>query len=327
MDLLSEYDDIYVDNKLEFTFAYEPDGLEDLAYHVKHPARYFKSDIAILRFKKKFHDYFKTLMKVWNHDCFDDIEKLTNNYINDICQVQWEGRWGFDVYSYSWLKFSFYRIFFYLLRRFPYGLKTVERNLFYRTMYLSINPKDFDLVTQNYVRKLFSLLGYKIDEGINVFNQLFSGDNPVRGFQFYEDAKAIVVDKDPRDLYVLCKREVRFDGAWIPTDNVDDFISYYKTIHSACDNSDARILHIRFEDLIYEYDSTVTAIENFLGVKKDLHSRIKTLFRPSQSINNTQLFRKYKDLEKDVKRIEDNLSEFLYPYDNYPVKEEFGASF
>lgn len=327
MDLLSEYDGINVDNKIEFTFSYEPDGLEDLVYDIENPSRFFKCDVAISRFRNKIKSYFKTLMKIWDHDCYSEIENLTDSYINDICQVQWKGMWGYDTHNYGYVKFFFYRIFFFFFRKYPKLLKSINRKIFERTMYLSIKPEGFKERTIKYVEDIFHILGYNISDGVNVFNQLFSGDNPQRSFPLYKESKAIVVDKDPRDLYVLCKREVRFDGSWLPTDNVDDFINYYRAIRTAYSGENEKILHLKFEELIYEYDKTVKRIEEFIGVEASKHVDIYKKFDPQLSINNTQLFRKYRDLSGDIKKIEEKLSEYLYDYKSCPVLTEFGKSF
>ena len=65
--------------------------------------------------------------------------------------------------------------------------------------------------------------------------------------------KIIIVDRDPRDVYLLSKNNLRKDAAWIPT-SVCDFVSYYKLLRSNNYN-DSRIYNLQFEDLVYQYEN------------------------------------------------------------------------
>ena len=171
------------------------------------------------------------------------------------------------------------------------------------------------------------MLGYNKTE-IIVLNQPFAGNNPKASFPYYEKPKAIIVDKDPRDLYFQCKYEVKSNCTWTPCYEVKKYIEYYKAIRKEMPRkSETDILFLRFEDLIYEYDKTIERIESFIGLDHNKHTNVKRYFDPEISINNTQLFRKYKQYHDDIELIEHELSDFLYPYDNYPVKTHFGASY
>ena len=41
--------------------------------------------------------------------------------------------------------------------------------------------------------------------------------------------------------------------------------------------------------------------------------------KPDVSINNTQLWNKYPEYDKDIKIIESELSEYLYPFEDYHI--------
>lgn len=329
IDLLKEYSGIKVLDEMEFPLIYQPDGFEDLFYHINNPSRYFKSDVAIERFYNKIHQFFNIKTSQWKNINKTEVWKLTDDYLSSICQVEWKGMWGYDIHKKKGLELFVYRIVFKLLRMYGKYFYTFYRRKYYRTMHLSIKPENFIISSKNYLYRLFDIVGYPMGkEGITVYNQLFSGDRPANGFKFFDDAKAIIVDKDPRDLYVLLKKEIHIDGSWMPTDNVEDFIVYYKRIREYADYSDTNnILVISFEDLIYEYNKTVSEIEKFLGIKQSTHSCVKEYFKPNKSINNTQLFRKYPELLPDITRIEAELKAYLYPFDNYPTRTVFGKSF
>ena len=84
-----------------------------------------------------------------------------------------------------------------------------------------------------------------------------------------------------------------------------------------------KVLRIRFEDLIYNYDDEVKRITKFLGFTSKDHINKKSRFDPDISIKNTQLFRK-KEYQEESKIIERELEKYLYnfPYEiNNDVEE------
>ena len=84
-----------------------------------------------------------------------------------------------------------------------------------------------------------------------------------------------------------------------------------------------KILRIKFEDLIYQYDKTIDKIEKFMGFTKKDHIRPLTRFNPEVSIKNTQIFNA-KEYQEETKIIEIELKKYLYnfPYDiNNDIEE------
>ena len=77
----------------------------------------------------------------------------------------------------------------------------------------------------------------------------------------------------------------------------------------------SRVLRIRFEELIYEYEDSIRKIENFLHLGE--HKRPKTGFIPERSINNTQQSRLHPEDRAEVEYIEKELKDFLFPFEKY----------
>ena len=73
-------------------------------------------------------------------------------------------------------------------------------------------------------------------------------------------------------------------------------------------------MYVKFEDMIYHYDEYVTKVVEFVGITEDHHIHKKKYFDPSISQKNTRLWKKYPEYDEEVKIIEHELSEFLYPY-------------
>ena len=321
LDLLSEYDDIEVSTDPEFSFSYTPDGLEDLEYHlVKAPSRYMSSDVAIYRFKKlvEGRNNRGSGIRIATND---EYYKLSMDYINSLIQVTWKGYWGWDFNSSSVLRRNFT---FRLLnsRITPLIGKITKKNVDLppvRDMYLSIEPDNFYEETKDYVAQLIKAMGLGNKETV-VLNQPFAADHPTKSFPFFENPMAIVVDRDPRDVYVLMKRVTLDAGRFIPTRNVEDFVKYYRLIHENQENTSGRedVIHIRFEDLIYQYVKTTAYISEKLRL--GVHATPKAKFNPEISINNTQLYIKYSQFKEDCEYIATELKQWLYPFDTFEAQ-------
>ena len=85
------------------------------------------------------------------------------------------------------------------------------------------------------------------------------------------------------------------------------------------------VLRMSFEELIYEYDIAVKKIEKFLSL--NTHKYPKTIFDPAKSINNTQQIRRHPELIEDIKKIENELPEYLFPFEDYPDAKFTGEVF
>src|SRR5690606_32133163 len=133
-----------------------------------------------------------------------------------------------------------------------------------------------------------------------VLNQPFPGNDPESSFRYFKNPKAIVVDRDPRDVYVFAKKFLLHKGRMIPTERVEDFVIYHRNMRKNMPylEENKRILNINFEDLVYEYDVTIQKVIDFCQLEK--HSHPKSIFVPEMSINNTQVFKRYPEYAKDI---------------------------
>ena len=86
-------------------------------------------------------------------------------------------------------------------------------------------------------------------------DQPFEGNNPEQSMVFFRDSYAVIIDRDPRDLYLEYKYATNVDAKFFPHSNVDDFILYYRNLRQGYNDND-RTVRIRFEEFIYEYDTS-----------------------------------------------------------------------
>jgi hypothetical protein len=313
-DLLHEFDDVQVFDKFEFTLAYRVDGLQDLEYHLmKQYAKNLSGDYAIKRFLYQAKCFLTPFInKPCNGKVFYD---LSSRFVEEITQIKYRGMDTADVLSGNII-----RNFFALASKkilMPHIVeKIVKRPSFLwpcRDMYYSVKPENFYESARNYTNSILISMGADISKPI-CLDQPFEGNAPEHSFPFYDDPYAVVIDRDPRDLYISNKYTMQKDSKFYPRSNVNDFIIFYRTIREEI-TEHQKVLRMRFEDFIYEYDNSVSKVKKFFNISK--HRYPKTHFIPENSINNTQLVRRHPDDIEDINKIQYELSEFLYPFENY----------
>lgn len=329
-DYLHECENVQVMDKLEFTLGAMVDGLEDLEFQLmtKNP-RQASSIYALQRFKKAVMGH----ARGWNKrtgipEC--RTEEIVEEFIKSITQVQYVGFSPMIDKKHS--AFLRNKVGTALIRKRIIG--TLERkgilkeNIdFYPldTVRMSIHPENFYQAAQKMTNTLLKEMGVDLNKKV-VLDQAFSGSDPARSMPFYEDSYAVVVDRDPRDMYIFAKKVLLSKGRFMPTNTVENFINYYRLLR----DSDVygvetdRILRLKFEDMVYNYQETTARIDQFLQVK---NVRPKSIFRPEMSAANTNLIRKFPEFSEDVKKIEEALPEYLFDFDKYPALDNGGKMF
>jgi len=291
------------------------DGLEDLKYHLtENCIRNSSGDMAIKRFIDTMNFMNVPFMnRVINKK---ELKIITNNFLDQIVQTSWKGMESRDYEQGNLIK-----AFFYLAMKkkiMPILYENIFKkswNIFpSRKIYCSIMPKDFMNNSKEFIRKILLAKGFDINKTI-IINQAFEGNDPTNSFPFYDNPKAIVLDRDPRDIYISNKLCKTGEGRWCPRDDVDSFIIFYKNIHHNTHVKENNVLRISFEDLIYNYKETADDIEKFTG----LHNHIseKKYFDPQKSLVNTQIYKRFPKYDNDIKKIEEELKDYLYPFEKY----------
>lgn len=322
-DLLREYDDVQVYDTFEFVLPYRVDGLQDLEFHLmRQPVRQISGDYAIKRFLEASKCY-KTpfINKPCDGKKFYDLSK---EFIEKIEQLKFKGIETADMLSGNIVRNFF--AFFSKKIGMKFLEKIIKKRLYLwpaRQIHFSINPENFYREVRNYTDNIMIAMGADLNKPI-CLDQPFEGNNPENSMKFFNDAYAVIIDRDPRDLYLEYKYSRNVDCKFVPHSNVDDFILYYRNLRKSKTNND-RVINIRFEEFIYEYDKSIQKLESFLNLKE--HKRIKEWFDPEKSINNTQLIRKYPEDIEDIHKIETELKDFLFPFENYQNVKFSGKSF
>ena len=136
------------------------------------------------------------------------------------------------------------------------------------------------------------------------------------------DTKVFVVDKDPRDLYLV---ENLYNGSrFVPFENIDTFIAWYKATRekSLKSNDSKSVYHCYLDDLVYDYENQLNRIEKFLGWNSEDHKEKLKKFDPSKSCVNTRLYEKYTNYESEIKKIENTIPELCKKNNGVIVEQQ-----
>ena len=321
-NIIEEFKDIKsLDSEFECTFLHESDGLHDLENVLREGHR-LKTDMAIKRFLRlanilnKQRDY----QKYFN----GNFEKHSIDYINSICTTQWKGNWyrGSDTIKFSQQDLLYYNLAKQIfLNEYSYkNYSLYEPDTWHPTYQMRNNSfyaffdDSFYAKTQDYIKKLFLEIGIHTDTKKVLIDQFFPAYNISAYLKYAPQTKIVIVDRDPRDLYVLNKSS--WGEPYIPTDDVNTFISWYKGIRfsqkAEAENKNVLLLH--FEELIFDYENSLLKLKTFLDLRNEEHIKKGLYFNPEKSAKNTYKFKNYPQWEDDIFKIEKELSDYCYDF-------------
>lgn len=328
-DLVAEFSNIEsLGSNFECRLIQDPHGISDLDYYLVENNHRHNSGYAIKKFIKLLD-----LCGLDKKISFENYDSHFNNrfkiesqiYVNKLIEMQYEGGWHYDLYCKSDFEIFCLKVKNYIFNRINKRSKLTILDESYRKRKISPIDKaiskektymtnigdDFYNITKEYIDRLFSSC-IKNKNNFLMVDQLVPPSNTERYLRYFNDLKIICVDRDPRDLYTLEK--IYWKNKIIPS-NIDDFIKWFKItrahLKKEIDNPN-KVLRIKFEELIYEYDESLERIVEFLKLDKQKHIDKKKIFNPDISIKNTRVWLKHPEIEQDIEKIEKELSEFCY---------------
>ncbi len=300
----------------EYIFLHCPDGLFDLEDKLLIGNNALRSDEAIHRFEKCMRDLYE--QRFWwfgnyKKNLHFDFMEITENYLKELIQYKPSGYWHMQQRCYVggliWMGLR--RLFLNMSG----GKIRLQLPLKWAQMEISfVGEDEFYEISRKYLNSLFNCLGLK--ERNLILDQLLLPHNLWRMEHYFGDnVECFVVERDPRDVFVLNKYVLRNKDEGVPyplEPNV--YCRYYKQLRLAEKMVDNPHVHrFYFEDLVYHYEETVNKIYQILSLKSTDHINKFKYFNPEVSIHNTQVFNKI-EYQQEVKIIEEGLNEYLYDF-------------
>lgn len=237
---------------------------------------------------------------------FPGFTKTSNKYIDDLVDFSWEGLWPFAFENTTRFKVFVYKVLKYL------GYKTI----FEKPIFLSSPTEDEFIYKTN--KYLNDILFMNISEKVStvVTNNVFEPFNPLKSMKLLDNAKSIVIDRNPCDIYLAASLYVYPNGvkgvrATLGS-NVEEFIKKFKIYRSKVSSQDDKsILRLSFEDLVLKYDITRKRIFDFIEEDESIHVAPKKYFDPEISRKGVGMWKNVQgQLKKDVEKIYLELKEY-----------------
>ena len=313
-DLVREYSNVEqptgTDFEISFFFGYH--GIENLRYWIVNGKRLQRDAI---------HDFLSTARRVASLGHKMNYEKYfqghfmeaTRKYVRQISGTKCGERYYVDLMRLSDMKL--------LLHRFVN--KLYASNIIYskthsdvrqsgtrlfgtkESLYLyDITEDEFIYETKKFINYLFGNICR--NKKIIMVDGLISTHDIDDVSMYFDDLRTVIVRRDPRDIYLSEKY------IW-KTETVPrapkSFCSWFAQAMKTYSYKTSIVKEILFEDLIFNYDKTVSELELFLDLSEENHIEKQKYFKPDVSINNCRLWKKYPQEADNIKLIEESLPE------------------
>ncbi len=324
-NLLQEYDTIS-DGKLtsfEHVFLYDNNGVFETVDKLLYNNRLFNSNSAIDSFRKEMNRLYNVDFNWfggYKYRCGKRFLDIIEEFINTITEYH------SDFYWYG--KYVKRKTFLTRLVKDSVSV-LINRKRYDHTFGTAIvmdsnNCDEYSFATEEKLKeatkkliKQYIILMYpEYNQKTVILNQLLQPFDAYRMNSYVpEDVKMIIVDRDIRDIYITNTYTNVWSGGRPFPKEVDKFVEFmkaYRKQERPTQSSD--VLRIKFEDLIYNYETTKSIIESFVGISPKNHINPKRYFNPQKSIKNTQIFRSNNRWEKEICIIEKELKDFTFDF-------------
>lgn len=319
-DLFSEYDSVTSLGDFEFRFLHDIDGISDLEFHLTECPNRHNSGHALKRFMKLAEFNSGNRLNPRYEKFFNNqFLRLTQDYCNELTLYSYPGCWFYDYYDHHSI-IGYYSIRFLerILSHMPFiKWRPMQESQTYGVL---TDNSQFITITQNYLSRLLNA-GNKNNSKYLMIDQLMPSSNVVRCLRYIkEDTFVFVVDRDPRDLYIMINHVWKNDKVAPKSPELFcKWIEFTRGCSNERDSQNNHVLKLNFEDLIYRYEETRNRIVKMVGLDESKHVQPFSSFNPRRSIVNTKTWEQYPEEADAIKYIEQHLHQYLYDFD--AVKE------
>lgn len=326
-DLISETASISVANgSYEYIFMHCPNGLFDLEDKLLIGNNAIRSDEAVHSFIREM-DLLYNNSNYWPGSYKKTVSRQFMKYVDEfIAEISTsvfdESIWYYQVRPIT-IKQNALCLARRLLTKISLGKVHMKPPVNYKKMIIAFpESKVFYSAAKKFLNNILIDMG--LGDGSILADQLVLPHNLFRMDHYFDDnTRVIVVDRDPRDVFLLNKYIWNCRGMRIPYPfDALSFCRFYREMRkSERPSTFERILRIHFEDLIYNYDEAIKEIFDFIGIDYSTHINKFSAFCPNKSIINTQIFNRNPEYMKEAQIIEKELAEYLYDFPKLSVEE------
>lgn len=326
-DILKEFDDFNIPaHTAEFNLIRIQGGLLDLYNALEEDWSPIRSDAAIRRFKKvvlklgtkanfgkpaslfiangmNYNNYF-------NNNFFD----ITDRYLDSLIDYTYNIEWPYLSIDNGPLNQFMERI-----------KRTLNKKKVFHNQVFGSIKNNFIENTRSYIDELFNSTSFDGPKNFVLHNAV-EPFNPTRGLNLFNNAKIIIVHRDPRDVYASnfvqnevfspsfeVKRHWDLKMGLTSADNIETFIKRQKAQYDRvkASSDDSRVLRLSFEQIVMNYESSIKSICAFLNISEQQQIRKGQFFKPELSKKNIGLWKLMKD-QTNISLIENQLNKYCY---------------
>ena len=320
-NLLCEFEGVEAPNSdFEYVFLHAPNGLFDLEDKLLIGNNALRSDEAI----HSFYDYMNDLYykkHYWVSDYKNKVSKSFMEYVDEFIYslnpIKLKGKNAFWYYTENpdWIMMM-KKVFRKMIALLTFNRIVIQQPLKYQGMILAYpTSEEFYGAAKKFVYQIMEEI--KSDKQTIVLDQFLLPHNLQRlDSYFSDDVIVVLVDRDPRDIYLSNKyywisKNISIP---VPTDVKGFCYQYRRMRESICNTNKNKVVRVQFEDLIYDYENTLKRIYRDLNLSTELHIDKGKYFNPKVSIVNTNLQRKSTAFIREAESIAEELSDYLYRF-------------
>lgn len=306
IDLLKEFEGVW-DSEAEFRILKDAHGMMDLEHALIEKWDALNVDIAIrdfLELAKLLNQNGGKFQRGLNYDRIfsGNFMHATETFVEEITEYKYKGYW--------WM-FDLRKNYFKWLGR-KLANKVAPREYVENMYFSGVEKTTFYSAVKKYMNSLINEISKGVVCSTIVLDQAVPAQHPEKAFDYFDNAKVIVVDRDPRDIFldlVELKKLVGRDIAEIH--DVQKYVKWHKKYRdSGCVNH-PNILRLNFEDVVLNYEESVKKIAEFVGVELIHHTKKYEFFKPEESKKNIGKYISY-PYQEEIQVLERELSDYLY---------------
>lgn len=288
VDLLREFQGItFIPG--EFRLVKDPNGLLDLEWALFESNDFLRANLAIMDFVKFSNVLARKDSKYFGRggNYLESISKkfldITNEFVSELSVIQFKNRSMVFEYHLSPIQFLFMKIFsrIGLIERSVQSIVPIQSSEKYRKL------------VREYLNRIFD--GFTSTEDTILLDQVIPAGRVSKALNYFEDLKLILVDRDPRDIYVdLVNKKALIGADLAANDDVDKFVAWFLSQRTGESYFDSRVHRVKFENLILNHEEELSKIKRFLG--DDYHHIEPARFlKVIDSSKNVSQWKNYKD--------------------------------
>ncbi len=306
IELVREFDNFYVPHfEFEFPLIRVQDGLSDLENALVSDWSPVRCPAAIRRFRRLVDicDRRATRTKI-GYDFASRyagrFRPLADEFISEIIDVEWNAWWPYAWHDYSACELVAEKI----------KARMGRQGAFESSLALG-SGHDFIMKVRRFLESLL-VAGAPHNCNTIVMHNALEPFNPMKGLNYFNDAKAINVYRDPRDNYVASVRHSPLFRRVAGADDVETYIKRYRLLRQLAARARVdpkKVLNVQYETLIHDYSTTVRTIREFLHVDENQHSHKYVHFDPKESAKFVGMWKNFEDVSA-INRIEQELTEY-----------------